>query len=115
MTHTIQHLVLTRARELIADHRTWTREAAACNARGSRCRPDDTAAKRFCAYGALWRAAYELTGDRHRALRLASAAESKVLGSASRDHVRLCQINDRKGRLAVLKLLAGALEMKSAA
>ena len=107
MTHTIHHLVLARARELVADRRTWTRCAAARNARGDRCWPYQDGAVRFCAFGALWRAAYELTGDGKRALHLASVAENVLLGPGPRQSRRLCTINDQRGRHAVLDLLTG--------
>ena len=108
MTHTIHNLVLARARDLVADRRTWTRYAAARNSRGERCWPYQNGAVRFCAFGALWRAAYELTGDRKRALHLASVAENFLLGPARPGRSRrLCTINDRRGRHAVLDLLSG--------
>jgi|RhiMetdeSRZDD1v2_1073273.scaffolds.fasta_scaffold77556_3 hypothetical protein len=107
MTYDLQRLVLSRARELVANPSTWTKCAVARDARGMPCLPHQSRAVRFCAYGAMWRAAYELTGDTRAAYELAIGTERLVMRRTSAPRrARIATINDRFGRLAVLGVLA---------
>jgi hypothetical protein len=59
----LQHQIIEEALHLIAEEEHWTRCSMARNSEGDPCSVWDPAAVRFCAVGALWRAANELMGD----------------------------------------------------
>jgi len=91
-------MVIETARALIARPENWTSEAMARDGRGEivEVLSDDTV--RFCAIGALHRAAFDLIGQgpfQHRWDRA-----MRVLGSSS----LLVRINDGIGREAVLEV-----------
>ena len=110
MSIPLEDVIIARAREILATKRAWTSSAEARTARGDRCLPYDSGAVRFCGYGALTRAAFELTGDLPTSRVLANASEKALLsvaGVSSRGRPqRLSHINDRSGYKAVLKLLS---------
>ena len=110
MSIALEDVVIARAREILATKRSWTSCAEARTARGDRCLAYDSGAVRFCGYGALTRAAFELAGDRRTSRVLANAAEKALLSVSGvsprgRPH-RLSHVNDRNGYKAVLKLLS---------
>jgi hypothetical protein len=106
----LQHQILRRARDLLSDKRKWTRYGAARTGNGAVCPPYAPYAVKFCAYGALARAALELTGNKQQACRLAQSIETLLVGGerAAQPHCRLCQVNDRQGYAAVIGLLDAA-------
>jgi hypothetical protein len=106
----LQHQILRRARDLLSDKRKWTRYGAARTGNGAVCPPYAPYAVKFCAYGAIARAALEATGNRHQAQRLARSIETLLVGGerAAQPHCRLCQVNDRQGYAAVIGLLDAA-------
>ena len=59
MAKTLQHQIIQEALHLIAEEEHWTRCSMARNSEGDPCSVWDPAAVRFCAVGALWRAANE--------------------------------------------------------
>ena len=59
--------VLTDARTIITDRKRRLRACEAVTADGDECDPCSVQAQRFCAVGALIRAAFELTGNHERA------------------------------------------------
>ena len=61
MAETLQHQIIEEALHLIAEEEHWTRCSMARNKGGDPCSVWNPAAVRFCAVGALWRAAFELT------------------------------------------------------
>ena len=63
MSKSLDHQVLEGARALVALRSTWTRYYLALTRNNRECDPTDPRAVRFCAYGALMRSAYDLTGD----------------------------------------------------
>ena len=63
MAKTLQHQIIAGASHLIAEEEHWTRCSMARNSEGNPCSVWDPAAVRFCAVGALWRAAFELRSD----------------------------------------------------
>jgi hypothetical protein len=98
-------LIIERARALIADQATWCQGTFAFLADGRRCSAHEAGAVRFCAYGALQRAAYDLSGKRALAEELAQKAAVAITGrTASRARATIIQTNDSHGRLAVLRL-----------
>jgi len=64
-------------------------------------------AVRFCAVGALSRAAFELLGKPHTAL--VEEVEMQVLAAAGKSHTGLPLLNDRDGREAAVQILKTAL------
>ena len=63
MAKPIQHQIIARAVEIISDETRWARGAMARTADDKACGCLDPLAARFCAAGALNRAAAELFGD----------------------------------------------------
>ena len=59
---------------------TWTRFHLALTRNNRDCDPTDPRAVRFCAYGALVRSAYDLTGDVEKANRLAGSVAMSLTG-----------------------------------
>src|ERR1700694_5081471 len=63
MTTTVQNQVLINARALIADRAHWTSGTLARNADGHHVDWHDHSATKWCAMGAIYRAAYDLVGN----------------------------------------------------
>ena len=91
--------VISRAYQLIEDPNQWTRFADARDASGAPCRPESEDAVRFCARGALDRAARDTYPD-------GSAALFKTVAWSL---PWLALVNDVRGHAAVLKHLKKAL------
>ena len=105
MSKPILTQVIERARTLVADRSTWTSHALARRANSEACQPTDMRAVRFCAYGALVRAAYDLTADGEQAQRLADLAAAGLVGSKAPDraYMDLYCINDGASRSVARK------------
>src|SRR5262245_45157209 len=106
-------LIIERARALVANEATWCQGTFAFLADGRRCSADDAGAVRFCAYGALQRVAFDLTGKRGLAEEMTQKAAVALVGChAAKARATIIQTNDCQGRAAVLRLfdehLAGA-------
>jgi hypothetical protein len=101
--------IIIGARNLIADPENWTQCQLAITAAGESCDPWDKSAVKFCAYGALLKAALDLVGNDSRAtVRLADSA-ARVLLSGGEDNggcfsEGLFAINDYNGHGAVMEL-----------
>jgi hypothetical protein len=63
VSKTLDHLVVARAREIVSDEKHWTQFDYAQLDTSDEADPADPLAVRFCAVGALRRAAYELSSD----------------------------------------------------
>ena len=72
--------VAERARGLVDDPRTWTQYAIARTGNNRHCEPTDAKAARYCAYGAILRAAGDVAGEHDRSQRLADQAAMLVTG-----------------------------------
>ncbi len=72
--------VAERARALINDPRTWTQDAMARTRSNRHCGPTDASAVRYCAYGAILRAANDVGGDHDRSQHLADKVAMLVTG-----------------------------------
>jgi hypothetical protein len=101
--------VIEGARAYVAVRGSWTRYTLAATIRGRECEPTDSKAKRFCAYGALVRAAYDLTNDSIEARRLAGKAAMWVTGSPTPEEAfeEIYTINDGQpepSRKAILRM-----------
>ena len=103
MSRTLQSEIIARTRQLLEDRKRWTRYASARDPSGRKCAPVEERAVRYCAYGALLRSAYQVTGCRKRAEKLARETERMVAGDT-----RLSQVNDKRGYRAVLRLIEAA-------
>ena len=108
MTTTVQKQVLINARALIADPAHWTRATLACTANGRRVAWHDQSAIKWCALGAIYRAAYDLVGDRKEAVRIGNEV-AKSISRTRWFRMRLPTINDSRGHTAVLAVFDEAL------
>ena len=79
MAKSLVHQVIARARQLIDDEGSWAQVHAAVSADGTPVEPFDESAARFCASGALLRAAFELTFDIATAKELRDVACGRLL------------------------------------
>jgi hypothetical protein len=70
MSTTVQKQVLINARALITDRAHWTTGMLACTSNGRLVEWHDRSAAKWCALGALYRAAYDLVADRNEAIRI---------------------------------------------
>ena len=100
INHEPMHIqVLRRAKYMIRWRWYWTKDTPACDRRGESVGPCDSSAVRFCAYGAVVRAAHDLgaqKADRDRALR--------HLGED------LERVNDEEGFRAVHRRFVSAID-----
>jgi hypothetical protein len=106
--------VIEGARAYVAGRGTWTRYTLAATSRGRECEPTDEKAKKFCAYGALVRAAYDLTGNPVEARRLAGRAAMRITGSSTPHEAfeEIYSVNDGQpdaSRKAILQLFDDGL------
>lgn len=109
MTTTVQKQVLINARALIAERARWTRCTFARTASGHQVVWYEQSATKWCAMGALYRAAYDLVDDPKEATRIGDQVAKEVcprrwLGSLS-------TLNDWRGHAAVLAVFDKALHV----
>jgi hypothetical protein len=98
-------LIVERARALVDNPDTWCQRSYALHANGRGCEALDAEAVRFCAYGALQRTAFDVTGKRALAEELAQKAAAFIVGrNAALARAFIIHTNDTRGREAVLKL-----------
>ena len=108
MTTTVQKQVLINARGLIADPARWTSRTLVRTTDGSPVDWYDHSATKWCAQGAIYRAAYDLIGDPREATRIGD----KVAKTVCRTRWfcdGLPAINDARGHAAVLAVFDKAL------
>jgi hypothetical protein len=99
MSKPIHVQIIKAAHVLVGDEKKWCRSEMALDKYGaSVCATDDKASK-WCAYGALVVAAYQMTEDTSRAFDLADPAASLFGGCDA-----LMRVNDTKGRATVVAL-----------
>ena len=103
MALTLHHQVLRTARALIAEPTRWTRGVLGRAASGRPVMWHDGEACRWCALGAIHRAAYDLVGDKERAEAIADEAIAACFAG------NLSWINDNNGHATVLNLFDDAL------
>jgi hypothetical protein len=112
MSNTLTIQIIEEARNLLASPRKGTRHHLAKTAQGESCDPWEPRAVRFCAYGALLKAAHDASRDPVIAHHFAASAVTTILtGEDDTDlsSTRLFQINDSQGRKAILDLFDKAL------
>jgi hypothetical protein len=108
MTTTVQKQVLINARALIADPAHWTRGALARSADDNYVDWYDRSATKWCAQGAIYRAAYDLVGDQNEATRIGNEVAKNIYRPSWR-FVSLPNVNDRQGHAAVLAVFDKAV------
>lgn len=114
MSKSLSYLVVDGARALVEVRSTWTRNYLALTRNNRDCDPTDPRAVRFCAYGALVRSAYDLTGDEGRANMLAGNVAMSLTGrdTAQEAFEDIYTVNDGPAvpsRRAILDLFDRAL------
>jgi hypothetical protein len=104
-------ILLLNARTIVANRRLRLLGAEAVTADGRECDACAADAVRFCAIGALIRAAYMMTGDQEQAHRLGWKVAGLVATAAKLRGVHedepgwsLAVLSDRRGQAAVLPL-----------
>jgi hypothetical protein len=107
MSKPLQHQIIARALEIVSDETKWTRGSMARTADGKACASLDPLAVRFCAVGALFRAAGELLGKDGFAQVV--EAENFVLAANNLGNDGVPRINDVLGRAAIIELFQVAL------
>jgi hypothetical protein len=115
MAKPLFHHVIGRALEYVGVRSRWTQYRLALASNGEDCDPTDAKAVRFCAFGALVRAGYELTGNFDKAHRLAGQAAMWITGRETPDEacVEIYTSNDgppASSRRAIIELFKGSLE-----
>jgi len=106
--------LIERARDYVAVRSKWTRYTLALTRNNRDCEPTDARAARFCAFGALVRAGYDLTGDVDQARRLAGQAAMWITGRETPEEAyeEIYTINDgspASSRKAILHLFEKSL------
>jgi hypothetical protein len=101
--------IVERARAYVGVRAHWTRYTLALTRNNKDCEPTSAKAARFCAYGALVRAGFDLTGDVHQARRLAGQAAMRITGCGSPEEAyeEIYTVNDgppKSSREAVLRM-----------
>jgi hypothetical protein len=114
MAKPIVHHVIGRALAYIGVRANWTRYTLALTRNNRECEPVDPRAARFCAFGALVRGAYDLTGDVDRARRLAGQAAMWIKGrrSPGKAYEAIYSVNDGPSdtaRKAIIQLFERGL------
>ncbi len=108
MATTLKRQVLINARALICDPEHWTMWMLAATESGQPVAWHDRAARRWCAVGAIHRAAFDLVGNKEQAVCIASDVIESIYPHA---WVRrsLPALNDSQGHAAVIDLLERAV------
>jgi hypothetical protein len=114
MAKPIYKHVIEGARVYVAGRGTWTRYTLAATRRGVECEPTDAKATKFCAFGALVRAAYDLIGDPVEARRLAGRVAMSVTGADTAEEAfeEIYTVNDGQpaaSRKAILAMFDAGL------
>jgi hypothetical protein len=104
----LQHQIIERALEIISDETKWTRGAMARNAFGHSCSAWDQEAVRFCAVGAIYRAAFDILGESLDNI-IIEITETCVLAANGLEHSSIPSVNDHEGRDAVQAMFRKAL------
>jgi len=106
MSKPLHHHIVARARQLISDRAHWTQGALAKRKNGLPVEPTDPDAYRYCAVGALTRAACELTGKISDADVLANEVHVALLmfSEIPANETLECTNDFRQGHTAILKI-----------
>ena len=96
MAKLLQHQIIERALEIISDEAKWTRGAMARNKFGHSCSAWDQEAVRFCAVGAIYRAAFEMLGQTSDGTMI-EITEACVLAANGLTRSSIPSVNDHEG------------------
>ncbi len=107
MSSRLQTQIIARALEIISDEDHWTSAVVARAADGKSCSCRDPSAVRFCAIGALFKAAVELVGD--DGVAQGFKADKLVLAANNRQFDTLPSINDDEGHAVIVEMFKRAL------
>jgi hypothetical protein len=107
MARSIQHQIIARALEIISDEKRWTRLVIARTAEGEPCPCLSASAERFCAVGALYRAAGDLLAG--EAFPIVFKTQKFVLAANDAASDSLPRINDVQGHECILAMFKRAL------
>jgi hypothetical protein len=107
MAKSLQHQMIARALELIADEANWSRGDWARTSTDKPCSWSHPYAAKFCATAALNRAALELVPQNW--YDLAASAQQQVLASNSVPDKYLPRINDIEGHAVIVAMFKRAL------
>jgi hypothetical protein len=108
MANELNKQIIARALEIIVEQGHWTHETFARTASHQRCSWSDPKAAKFCAIGALNRAAMEAV--KGWGCSYAMRAEELVVAANSRVGKGLSEINDDEGHEVILAMFRTALE-----
>ncbi len=108
MTNSLEKQIIARALEIISAQEHWTRVTWARTSKGQPCTWADPTAVKFCAVGALNRAAIEVV----KGWGCSRAIEAEELIMVANDRVGegLPKINDDEGHEVVVAMFRTALE-----
>lgn len=109
MSTTLEKQVLVRAHGLIKDREHWTRGVEARAGNGREVSYSSAKAKRFCAIGAIRRAAWEITGDETVAARVFAGIETWMLEEVLTGEREIWMFNDTRSHAEVVQLFEKAL------
>jgi hypothetical protein len=107
MAKSLQHQIIGRALEILSDEKHWTRVVVARTADGDPCACLDPLAARFCAIGALYRAAGDLLAG--EAFPIVFKTQKFVLAANDAASDSLPRINDVQGHECILAMFKRAL------
>jgi hypothetical protein len=110
MAQPVERQIVQRARALIATPQTWAQDEFARDRFGEPVSWRSPEAVQFCIWGALNRAAREMTGDEHQRVRLTDHAARALRGMTP----SLSRLNDRGAHADVIALLDTYLETSAA-
>jgi hypothetical protein len=108
MAKLLQHQIIERALEIISDESKWTRGAMARNKLGHSCSAWDHEAVRFCAIGAIYRAAFDMLGETLDSA-VVEITEACIVAANGLEHSSIPSVNDHEGRDAVVAMFQKAL------
>jgi hypothetical protein len=101
MSRPLEQQIIERARALIGAPETWTQSEFARDAQGDPVSWRSPKAVRFCIWGALNRAAFEITDDKRQSVSMAERAAAALRGRVA----SLSRVNDCGTHSEVLALI----------
>ncbi len=107
MTQTLQKKILARALALISEKQRWTTGSMARKSDGSNCHWGHPQAYKYCAMGAIARAAADVLGPDYRAAIINRVASYLLVVTGRPEGLGF--INDREGHAAVVEMFEKAL------
>lgn len=110
MSAVFQRTIIARSLAILEADGAWCRHSISRTRNGRPCLPWAAQSARYCAYGALLRASYEICGDHAQAHALASSCEAHIAALLGLDQ-RLSRINDTSDRATIMEIFREALSL----